>query len=351
MAFVTGAEDVSGSTGARLPDRVSVGVVVRRFPPDLVDAVVNETGVRERRQRSLPAGLTVYLTLAMWLWREEGYEQVLRRLIDGLRWAGVAAVKGDVAWSGSIAKARVRLGAEPLRSLFVRSAGASAAAGTDWRGLRPTALDGARVTVPGSDANRIEFGGPTVRLQAHAECGTRALLDATFDGRRTTGAELAGRLLGSLRPGMLVMADWDVLPWGLWRAAAGTGAHLLWQAGDASAGPVLRRLVDGGHLSRREPSAAGEEPVTVRVVVAPTGAGPTLLTTLLDPDVWPSDEIIALFRRRWRMDTLWDTVGAGGPVHLRSHSPAGIRQEIWALLCLNQALVDVVNDRPAAPNG
>jgi hypothetical protein len=93
-----------------LPDRVAIGVSTKTFPPELVDAVIDEAKAREQRKRSLPARLSTYFTLAMWLWREHGYEEVLRQLIDGLGWSGAGPDEADVAWSGSITKARARLG-------------------------------------------------------------------------------------------------------------------------------------------------------------------------------------------------------------------------------------------------
>jgi hypothetical protein len=59
-----------------LPDRVAIGVLTKTFPPELVDAVIDEAQAREQRKRSLPARPTTYFTLAMWLWREHGYEEV-----------------------------------------------------------------------------------------------------------------------------------------------------------------------------------------------------------------------------------------------------------------------------------
>jgi hypothetical protein len=66
----------------------------------------------------------------MRLWREHGYEEVLRQLIDGSGWSGAGPDEADVAWSGSITKVRARLGVEPLRLLFARVAGPVATAGT-----------------------------------------------------------------------------------------------------------------------------------------------------------------------------------------------------------------------------
>lgn len=358
----------------RLPDRVAIGVLTKTFPPELVDAVIDQAQAREQRKRSLPARLTTYFTLAMWLWREHGYEEVLRQLIDGLGWSGAGGgpVEADVAWSGSITKARARLGVEPLRLLFARVAGPVAAPGTPgcfWRGLRLTAIDGSSLDVPDSAANRQAFDGPSngdgpgafpqVRLLVHAECGTKALLDACFDGYRTAETTLAGRLLGSLGPGMLVMADRNFLSWRLWSQAAATGADLLWRVSDSFTLPVVERLTDGSYLSvLRPPRKRDGAPITVRVIEYTVttrdehGAGTSelfcLVTTLLDPENAPIEEIPALYHERWRAETLLDAVKTdlrGGPdVLARSQSPEGIRQEIWALLCLYQALAELVGD-------
>jgi hypothetical protein len=69
-----------------LPDRISIGVLTRAFPPDLVDEVIEVTGTREQRRRLLPARLMVYFVLALWLFRGRncGYGQVMAKLADGL---------------------------------------------------------------------------------------------------------------------------------------------------------------------------------------------------------------------------------------------------------------------------
>ena len=100
-----------------MPDRVAIGVLTKTFPPELVDAVIDEAQAREQRKRSLPARLTTYFTLAMWLWREHGYEEVLRQLIDGLGWSGDGPQEADVAWSGSITSARLSLAGQDVRRL------------------------------------------------------------------------------------------------------------------------------------------------------------------------------------------------------------------------------------------
>jgi Insertion element 4 transposase N-terminal len=61
----------------RLPDRIAIGVVTRTFPPELVDRVVTGPGGGEQRQRLLPARVVLYYTLAMSLFTQAGYEEVM----------------------------------------------------------------------------------------------------------------------------------------------------------------------------------------------------------------------------------------------------------------------------------
>ena len=68
----------------RLPDRIAIGVLTRTFPPELVDRVIAKTGRAEQRQRLLPARVVVYYTLAMCLFAQVGYEEVMRLLVEGL---------------------------------------------------------------------------------------------------------------------------------------------------------------------------------------------------------------------------------------------------------------------------
>src|SRR6266536_4472978 len=71
----------------RLPDRIAIGVLTRTFPPELVDRVIAKCGRGEQRQRLLPARVGVYYTLAMCLFAQAGYEEVMRLLVEGLAWA------------------------------------------------------------------------------------------------------------------------------------------------------------------------------------------------------------------------------------------------------------------------
>lgn len=86
---------VKPASDQRLSDHISVGVLTRVFPPGLVDRVVAEAGRGERRHRLLPARVVVYYVLAMALFGDCSYEEVMRQLVEGLAWeSGLAAVVG-----------------------------------------------------------------------------------------------------------------------------------------------------------------------------------------------------------------------------------------------------------------
>src|SRR3954466_13366280 len=107
------------SAGIRLSDHVSLGVIARTFPLDQVRQVLAETGKASERERDLPAHVMVYYAIALALYMSAGTREVLRCLLEGLRWLwGAEAVR--VAGKSGISQARSRLGETPLRRLYER---------------------------------------------------------------------------------------------------------------------------------------------------------------------------------------------------------------------------------------
>src|SRR3954454_24551407 len=105
--------------GIRLSDRISLGVIARTFPLDQVQQVLAETSKASERERDLPAQVIVYYAIALALYAGSSTREVLRCLLEGLRWLwGAEAVR--VAGKSGISQARTRLGAEPLHRLYER---------------------------------------------------------------------------------------------------------------------------------------------------------------------------------------------------------------------------------------
>src|SRR3712207_8036000 len=77
---------VEGSS--RLTDHVSLGVLAEILPRELIEEVLEETDRRERRSRRLPGHVMVRFCLAMCLFYDDDYEEVMRKLAGSLREMG-----------------------------------------------------------------------------------------------------------------------------------------------------------------------------------------------------------------------------------------------------------------------
>jgi hypothetical protein len=354
----------------RLSDRIAIGVLTSTFPPELVDRVVAEAGRTEQRERLLPARVVVWLVLAMALFSGQAYEEVARLLAGGLGWARRWQQWFRVPSTPAIAKARARLGAEPLARLFAEVARPLATPDTKgawYRGWRVLAVDGTTLDVADTPANQAAFGRPAthrgertafpqVRVVAVAECGTHAIVDATMGPLAKGETTLAAGLLGPggvLGAGTLLLADRLFVDATLWRTAASTGAQLVWRTKTNAVLPVLETFSDGSYLSQIAAATDrrhGVAPTVVRVVEYSLGKDPgrhrqaapyRLLTTILDPAKAPAAELAALYHQRWEFETTLDelkTHQRGPKVVLRSRSPEMVAQEVWAHLLVHHAI-------------
>jgi hypothetical protein len=351
----------------RLSDLVSVGVLTRVFPPDLVDEVIAEVGRTEQRSRSLPARVMAYFAIGMALYSDGSYEDVLSQLTDGLSWASGWEERYSLPSKSAIFQARARLGAEPLQGLFDRVArpiGADDTAGGWVAGRRLVAVDGTCLDVADTVENDGFFGRPGVnkgeraafpqaRVVALAECGTHAMFAAVVGGLATGEPTMIEELLPRLEPGMLLLADRGVFSYSLWRKAIGTGADLLWRVRTDPAGPhpeYLEDLPDGSWLAQLRRSTGPERrhpPMRVRVIDfriedgRENPNGYRLFTSILDPGEAPASDLAAAYTSRWEIEMSFDelkTHQRGPRTVLRSKSPDLVLQEIWGHLCCHYAI-------------
>ena len=361
------AGQVKPPTDERLSDRIAIGLLTRVFTPEAVDAAVAAADSGEVRSRLLPARVTVYYVLAMCLFSGQGYEEVMRLLVGGLEWMSRWRRAWTVPSTAAIAKARARLGAEPLRVLFeatVRPLASDATRGAWYRGLRLVAMDGATLDVPDTTENDEHFGRPgsgrgegksafpQIRLVGVAECGTHAVFAAAIGPYSSTERALASHVLPAVGPGMLLMADRGFTSHELWQTASATGADLLWRATNVFSLPVLHALPDGSYLSHL--IRKGHQPIAVRVIEytiddgrAPQDEHYRLVTTLLDPGQAPALELAELYAQRWEFETALDelkTHQRGAKVVLRSKSPDGVEQEVWGFLLVHWAIRDLMHN-------
>ena len=358
---------VKPQSDQRLSDHVSIGVLTRVFPPELVDQVVAQAGRLERRQRLLPARVVVYYVLGLALYSSSSYEEVIRMLVEGLAWQSGWQRPWTVPSKGALWQARTRLGSEPLRALFERVAVPLAeprTQGAFYRGLRLVSIDGTCLDVPDTLANEQRFGRPgsgrgqgvggfpQVRLVGLGECGTHAMIAVAHGSLRDGERALTAGLLGVLTPDMLCLADRGFYSFSLWNQARASGAQLLWRMKANARLPVEQRLSDGSYLTSicDAEDTQRAQPLTARVIEyeiddpgrpAAEDRRYRLLSTILDPDRAPACELAPLYAERWEFENALDElkVHQRGPrVVLRSKTPDGVIQELYGHLCVHYAI-------------
>src|SRR3954454_983770 len=349
--------------GPRISDHVTLGVLTSTVPAGLVDAVLADTGRQSRRQRQLPARLGVYYVIALALYAQASYGEVLRCLLEGVRWPRLAGAAVASADKSAITKARARLGAAPLQELFGRAACPLAEADTPgawYRDRRLVSLDGTTIDLPDAPAlerrfgrppaSRGESGFPQLRLLTLTETGTHAIFAVAVDRYDASEVGLAPELLRQLRPGMLCLADRAFVGSELWRMATAPGADLLWRVRKNQVLPCRERLPDGSYLSRlyaspkhrRHDDGGGTGRVVDYRLEGVPDAEPLyrLVTTLLDPAA-PAAELAALYHERWESEGAFAELKVSLPgerLMLRSRRADLAEQELWGLLLAHFAL-------------
>lgn len=315
----------------------------------------------------------MYYVLAMALFADASYEEVMRALVEGLSWASGWRQVWEVPAKGSIFKARARLGREPLRLLFeavARPLASEATRGAFYRQWRLISLDGTCLDVADTPANEQEFGRPgssrregggafpQLRLVALAETGTHAICAAAMGPLRRSENELADGLLGGLMPGMLCLADRGFYSFERFQEASRTGAQLVWRVRSNMLLPREQQLQDGSYLTRiyanQPDQRAHRDGQQVRVVEyqLDDGLGDPeqryrLLTTILEPDHAPAGELGVLYHERWEIENALDElkIHQRGPrVVLRSKAPDGVYQEAYGYLCTHYAIRRLMHD-------
>ena len=362
-----------------LPDHVRLGVLEGHLGWGTVEQVVAAHDVapladdqrpRRRRQRVMSLPLVARLVLAMTLLPNASYVEALAQLVGVLpRLPWVRA--WQVPSSTVITAWRRRLGVAAMRALFDRVAGhivaATDPAGT-WHGLRVCALDGCQVRVPQTEENRAAFGSagtadegsdspfPLVRIVLATARAGRAILAAALDASRVGELTLAARLVAE-HPDLftnehLYVMDRNFLSFDFVEAIhrGGRGAHVVIRVKDGVRLPVVEHLGPGEYLSYLR-CRDGRRRIRARVVeydvILTDGTVSELfclVTTLLDPSVYPAVEIAEIYRQRWSASettigeaksTITDAGPSRGPI-LRSEEPELVRQEIWAWLASSQ---------------
>jgi hypothetical protein len=356
--------------GSRITDYVSLGVVAKTFPLDKIRGVLRTTGKQSIRQRDLPAHVVVYYVIALALYMQSSYREVLRCLLEGIQWLAEPSSGINVAGNSGISQARTRLGWEPLRQLHdevVRPVAVAATKGAWYRGWRLVSIDGSTLDVADERGNSEAFGRPgasrgesaypKIRFVSLVENGTHVLFGSRMADYATSEVALAKTVLPSLTRGMLCLADRGFFGFEMWKQAVATGADQLWRVRKNIILPCEKRQPDGSYLSRIYPSQQDQRHsrngVVVRIIEyrleGVEGAEPLyrLATTILDHELVPAAEMAALYHERWEIETAFDELKThlrGAHIVLRSKTPDLVRQEFYGLLMAHFAIRGLMHE-------
>jgi hypothetical protein len=353
-------------------EAVSLNALGQAIPQATVEAVVTDLGVEEQRVRKLPAVVTLLLCIAMGLFTNIALEQVLVKMVKGLRYIWPDDEDYQTANRSAICQARQRLGSRPVWELFHRVCKPRATEQTPGAflfGLRLMAIDGDVEDVPDTAANAAFFGRhhggrgdgafPQMRAVYLCESGTHSICDAGFWPCHTSERVGGLRMLRSVEAGMLVMWDCGFHSFDMAVQTRQRKAHFLGRLPAHVKPKFVKALSDGSYLAYIYPSdyqrkKRGER-LLVRVIKYtiddPNRSGHgelhRLITSLLDPDLYPAHTLACEYHQRWEIEITIDEVNTHQRlpnIPLRSQKPVGVIQEAYGLLIAHYAVRAIMHE-------
>jgi len=360
--------------GSRITDYISLGVIAKFFPLERINKVLADTGKASKRQRNLPGHVVVYYVIALALYMQVSYREVLRCLLEGVRWLQGPNADIKVAGKSGISQARKRVGIEPLQKLHDELVVPIAVRGNKrttkgawYRKWRLVSVDGSTLDVSDTKENVTAFGRPKasrgqsafpqIRLVSLVENGTHVLFGSRMAGYRTGELTLTKDVIGFLDKEMLCLADRNFFSYSLWKQAQATEAQLVWRVKKNLILPCLKRFRDGSYLSKIYASAKDRRHdsngIEVRVVEYTIRGVPDaepvyrLITTILDPKDAPAKELASLYHERWEIENAFDefkTHLRGAKIVLRSKRPELVLQEFYGFMMAHFAIRGLMHE-------
>ena len=348
----------------------SLEALIRYIPPSKITAVLNHTGSSGRRRRRVPASAVVWLVIAIGLWGDRDIPALWRQVEGTLRQLLQAARLCKPPGKSALSRARSRLGARPLRQLFLavsRPLAQTATRGAFYRGKRLMIIDGQTLLLPDTPTNQKAFGKkksrrfgrmvpagyPQVHLIRLMEAGTHQAIELLIKPFKNHEYPQAGALLNKTQPDDLVLWDRGLYGYSLLRQATDTGRHVLGRVSSQVRFEVIRTLSDHSFLARvypRQDRRRRRKNGLIVRVISYTFRDPNrpghgqrhrLVTTLLDEQQYPAQELVVLYHQRWEIEIDNDEITThqlNRPVELRSGKPVNIVQEIYGIYLAHNAI-------------
>jgi hypothetical protein len=338
---------------------LNIEMVNRVIPIAAIEAALTAKGVQAWRVRKLDLLVTVLVIIGMNIYPYLSIGHVMQKIARGLRFIWPNA-DYEVAKDSGLCYRRYQLGAPVLAHLFrhiCQPIATSTTQGAFLFGLRLMAIDGSVEDLPDTPANAAAFGRhhtdrgeaafPQVQCVYLSECGTHAIVDAGFWPIHTSERVGGRRMLRSVQPDMLMMWDRGFHEYDMIIGVRQRQAHVLGRLPAHVKPKRIQTLADGSYLAYLSPSdyqrrKQGER-CLVRIIeyklTDPALADPNevhrLVTTLMDPDLYPAIELVCAFHERWEIEIAIDEIDTHQRLSqrtLRSLKPAGVIQELYGLL-------------------
>jgi hypothetical protein len=350
----------------------SIDTFRSHIDPAWIEAALAATGTASLRRRRLPAEQVIWLVLGMALMRNRSITEIAAKLDLVLPKtnsdAGVAP--------SALVQARSRLGKEPVQWLFrycSRQWSHASARRHAWRGLALYAIDGTTLRVADSETNRDHFGVPNggegndggypvVRMTALMAVRSHLIADAELGAYGTSEHALAERHWAEIPNDSLTMFDKNYLAAKILVGLPRMGHNRNWlaRAKKSSRYRVIKSLGPHDELVefKVSPQARAQDQslpttFTARAIhyQRSDSKGPEcLLTSLLDAEQYPADELVALYHERWEIELGYSEIKTRmleREETIRSRTVDGVQQELWGVL-LAYNLVRLEMERAAA---
>jgi hypothetical protein len=312
--------------------------------PDWIEAALTATGSASVRRRKMPAQHVLWLVLGMAMFAD-------RSIIDVVEHLHLVLPGTPSLDRSAVPRARARLGAEPVRWLFERTAEAWAETPGvgGWLGYTLLGVDGTTLRVPDTEENLAYFGKPggrngkgdagypQLRLVARMNLSNRLLERVAFGPCAQSETTLAAPFFDDLPQHSITILDRYFVSYELFQQIAlQPDRHLLVCLKSNIKMQLLRELSDGSllvswkkprNLRKARPDLPDRLLGRIVAYQYPGGEPRRLFTTLIDAEAHPAQAIVALYHERWELEVGYDEL----KTHLlerreclRSLSPQGI---------------------------
>lgn len=334
---------------------LSLDLLSEQLSPAQIAETLSACQAWEQRERKLNMPTVVWILIAMGLYPRQSLKRLLHTLLSPLR--TISGTSHLLCTDSAVTHRRSHLPVQVFHHLFRQLAHPLATPQTPeafWRGWRLMAIDSTLEDVADTKANAAAFGRvthgksrspfPQIRCTALVECGTHAIIDASLTPCRVGELTAARRLLRSVQPQMLILLDRGFRSLQVLHAIKRRGAASLSRLPADLVRSYDFQLSDGSWIATLGKGRNCQDaPLVVRVIeytiqqpgLPGNGQRHRLMTTLLDPQQAPALELISLYRQRWQVETTFGEIDHQQQIEqrpLRSQSPTGVLQELYAIL-------------------